>query len=180
MSEKTPGASGSQPGNKRMHHYAFAHQALPQICAEDPLNFFGLIGSEKQREFIGHIWGLVCEHCDPHEKTALRADDITVSTGRIGQYPIIVFTMPPPQAITEAYFSGIVLEVDLDTPAQDEEPRMRYFTLEYSIGFPDMQPKTVFAEWAGDSHRNYGAGPPPQMQAFVERIERMYQKNDDA
>ncbi len=44
--------------------------------------------------------------------------------------------------------------------------KFRLVTLEKGFSLSN-EPRTVLAEWANDSHANYGDGPEPTLDAFV-------------
>src|SRR5205807_7505837 len=100
------------------------------------------------------------------------ADDLTVHTVRAAGFPCAVVEMPPPRAMTEAFFAAAVLLID---PAA-EEPDLaaapvRYFTLEQSFDL-EGAPLAMMCEWTRDgTHVNFGGGPPPRPDDFVKAIE---------
>ncbi len=57
----------------------------------------------------------------------------------------------------------------------------RFLTLEYSLGASRDELITVFGEWTPEGvHRNYGAGPAPQLEAFYEAIVARYLRPAEA
>lgn len=79
-----------------------------------------------------------------------------------------VLTLPMPREPTEAWLAAIV-------GSPSDPAYLRYFLWESgeTTGGP---PLTVIGEWAGSTHRNYGAGPPftrgltTDCAAFIARV----------
>ncbi len=72
-----------------------------------------------------------------------------------------------------AYFAAIVLKIQLDDAERPEKPEILYFTLEKSVHL-DQSDRTVMCGWtADDSHLNYGDGPDPGVDAFIEAIDKL-------
>lgn len=166
---------------QRHHHYSFAHEALYQICLNDTEDFFDAIYSEDQKDFLAWIWELVIEHCgDPPD--SIDMTELKVTTCNIENLPAIVIEMPTPIAITEAYAVGIVL-LPKTKGKRRMSPRFRYFTLELSFSLfnePEDKPSTVLGEWRDkDVHINYGRGPSPSLDNFVQSIQEKLKKKFD-
>ena len=158
----------------RRHHYEFAHLALRQLCANDPLKFFAIFGSEDQRGFVDWIWKTVEDHVGTPAQD-MRSDEISIVTCRLADSPAILISMPPPKATAEAHAVGLVLtrtQRELVTEAEaDAKPAFRYFTLEAGTNL-DGSPRTVLCEWAEESHLNFGDGPAADLDAFGKAIEQ--------
>jgi hypothetical protein len=90
--------------------------------------------------------------------------------------------MPTPMGITEAYAVGIVL-LPKTKRKRKKSPRFRYFTLELSFSLlhdPENKPTTVLGEWRDkDVHINYGQGPSPGLDNFVQSIQKRLKKNSE-
>lgn len=156
----------------RPHHYTFAHKALRDACASHPFKFFAIIGSKKRDEYIEYLWSIVCEHCDPMERTDIVADDINVITTRIAENPAIIVLMPQALAIAEAHMVGIVLT---DKNPDDKSPDLityKYFTLEYGTDL-EGNIQTVLGEWVNSGHLNRGDGPKNDVNKFIQHIENL-------
>ena len=67
--------------------------------------------------------------------------------------------------MTEAFFVAVVVEEGED----NAEVRSRYITLELSAN-NDGTAKTIVGEWRGGSHVNYGRGPDPTPELFLEKV----------
>lgn len=155
------------------HHYVLAHIALRKICLQDPLMFFGSIASEHRDEFLKQVWRQVSEQCDPQGEATFDISDVGFATCTIGVYPAIVVAMPEPEGLGEAYFAAIVLKMDLSKEDRPEKPEIFYFTLEKGARL-DQSDRTVMCGWtADDSHLNYGDGPAPDGDKFVQEIEKL-------
>ena len=77
-------------------------------------------------------------------------------------HTIVIVQFPPPKRMPEAFYGAIVFWPD---------NRYRYFTLELTEGMsPDGSPRTVVGEWADFGHTNYGVGPSPNPEAFLNAV----------
>ena len=157
----------------RKQHYVFAHQALPEIFFRDP---GALIDSlEKDGETIlGYLWRQVGDYLGEHDQEAAKELAVEVVNQ---QNPMIgMVTCPTPRQTTEVYFIALAYRPDQG----HVKGLSRYFTLEYSLTFgEDPRPATVFCEWDHAIHRNYGDGPEPDRQAFLEVVHNKLESSDD-
>jgi hypothetical protein len=120
----------------------------------------------------------VSEHCKEREpRPDFDIEDIAVHKVRVGKYPCAVVEMPRPRAITEAFFVAAVLLADPDREMPDpKEVVLRYFTLEKGFTF-EGPPRTVLCEWTAEgTHCNYGDGPAPRLEAFLQAVEELLSK----
>ncbi len=124
---------------------------------------------------------MVLEYARPGDPPPdFSAADCRIHTVRAGVYPCAVVEMPPPHAMTEAYFTAAVLLLD---PTQGQldlaTAAVRYFTLE--LGFSlDNVPQTVLCEWGKDgAHINYGEGPTSDVEAFMAAVCRLLNPEDN-
>jgi len=155
-------------GKPRDHHYAFAHFVARQICEQDPLEFFGLVGSPEQEGFVAWLWQ-VTEQQVGRPIADIDTSQLRVVTCRIHDCPMIVFEMPEARAWVEALYVGIVL-TRIPAVAEDtSDVAFRHFTLELSQGTGGAS-TSVLCEWAGESHRNFGEGPQATLEAFVAAV----------
>lgn len=147
-----------------------AHVALRQIGLSDPLRYLAILGSEEASGFLGHVFKMVSDDIDD-EQPDFGAEALRIHCQRIGKFPCAVVEMPEPRSMTEAFFTGLVMLKEMGTGfTEGEKIPARYFTLEK--GFEeDGTPRTVFCEWAAESHSNYGDGPAPTVVGFCEAIE---------
>lgn len=167
--EVTLGAE-TRPG-----HYLFAHYALRSVARNDPVFYFGVLASPDGPRFLDDLLQTVADHTRPGEPPPdFSAADCRIHTVRAGIYPCAVVELPPPRALTEAYFTAVVLLVD---PAEAQPDltaaAVRYFTLELSFNF-DATPVTLLCEWGHDgAHHNFGPGSVPEVEVFVRDICRL-------
>ena len=78
----------------------------------------------------------------------------------------MIVEMPEPQEAVHAHFVAILLGEADDDPA-------RYITLERSVSLDAGAQRTVLAEWSTEGHVNYGDGPEPTIDAFVDQLSAM-------
>ncbi len=160
------------------HHYEFAHRALREICMSDPCRFFVTVAKPETRaSFFDEVWQEVCRMYAEGKQPTFSMADVKVEVKRVGDYPVLLITMPRPEFITQAYMVAIVLKIrfeELKTTlvnalmngAGQPRPEVRYFVLEEGTG------RTVLCAWdtAGE-HINYGDGPPPDPEEFLKAIQ---------
>lgn len=163
----------------RCIHYTFAHYALRTAAHENPLAFIAILASPDALKFLASLLNSVSEYCKEEAPSrSLQLDDFTIHCSRLGQYPCAIVEMPQPLAPTEAYFVAAILLANLEQEIPDlKNVELRYFTLENGIrlGGP---PRTVLCEWTKDgAHCNYGDGPPPRVQDFLETLKEMISKS---
>ncbi len=168
----TPLATGSLDADTRQAHYVFAHYALRTVALSDPLFYVGVLASPDGPRMLDDLLQKVAEHARPGDPPPdFSAADCRIHTVRAGGYPCAVVELPPPRAMTEAYFTAAVLLLD----SAQEQPDflnapVRYFTLEHSLSL-DGAPRTVLCEWTKDgTHVNFGDGPPPALEPFVSAV----------
>ena len=161
------------------HHNEFAHRALRGICMTDPCRFFLTVAKPETRaSFFDEVWQEVCRMYAEGKQPTFSMADVTVAVKRVGDYPVLLITMPRPEFITQAYMVAIVLKIrfeELKTTLvnalmngkSQARPEVRYFVLE--SGSPPG--RTVLCEWdAAGEHQNYGDGPPPDPEEFLKAI----------
>lgn len=171
MTSTPPDLASSEP---RDHHYLFAHRFMRDVCQDDPLRFFALMGSPEQRPFLDWLWESCGKALDSAD-AVLPSQGLSVSTGRLLDFPTIVVTPPPAQGMAEAHLVAIVLVGPEGAPTDTPEARaamFRYFTLELGMR-TDGSARTVLCEWTSEAHRNFGDGPPAEEGAFVSAVEKL-------
>jgi hypothetical protein len=169
-----PGFNSGMPERKTPpHHYVLAHLALRDACFYNPTGFFGVMASENKDLFLADIWKRVRETCDPDGMPNFDISDLEVTTCRVNDHPGILVKMPPPAEITEAYFVGIVLKVDVEAEQWPANPEVEYLTLEKGASLQGGQ-RTVFCGWAPDgddfTHYNMGSGPAATEEDFAQAM----------
>jgi hypothetical protein len=157
------------------HHYMFAHVALRQVAYSNPVGCLGVLASPDATSFLTDLWHDVDKCCrERGETSTIQPSEFVVHKLCVGKYPCAVVEMPEPWFITGAHFIGILLRKPIDQigPMERDVPLM-YYTLEKTIDLGDDTPQTVLCCWTKDGmHSNYGPGPDPTLQAFVEELER--------
>jgi hypothetical protein len=153
--------SGPAPlkGNQQRWHYHFAHVAMRAFAfAEPEITAASLRSPESAQDLIRAVLSEVAEFYNLDDQQVLALMRAFKVTGRAdGERQIYVIAMPPPQGPADCYFLGIM-------PIKDAG--MKYFTLERSV-FDG----TMLCGWnATGTHLNYGAGPKPEVDAFVAAI----------
>ena len=166
-------------GKPRSEHYYFAHQKLRSFAFAEPEQCFGVLHSEQARDFLSEVWhavkeGAVFTPSDP----ALRFDDLKLHRRPIGIYPAVVLEMPEAKFALEAHFVALVWQiVAAEGLMIKKTPELLYYTLERAAG---EGPETVLCEWRGDTHLNLGAGPRPDLDAFVAHLDGLVMKQAEA
>jgi hypothetical protein len=153
----------------RCHHYQFAHAALRSVAFAHPVRLMTLLATPEAQDAFSSLLEQVDENCkDRGEPCDFDASQLTLHRRRVMGHPCAVVEMPPPRATGEAYFVAPVL---LMAP-EPEDVKLRYFTLEYCAAEgEDAQAGTVLGEWqASGQHVNYGVGPEPSLEPFLEAI----------
>ena len=153
----------------RLHHYHFAHDYLRTFCLLYPRQAFEILSSDKKDDLIKDTWDEICKEFDKEQKTELTAEDIKVSTLRLGRYPVILVQMPEAKAVAEAIMVAIVLTSNVDSELP-EDSKYRYFVLELGSDYKGGL-RTVMCEWTAGNHLNMGDGPNPQPESFLNVIE---------
>lgn len=135
-------------------HYIFAHQAIRQICQQEPQHFFSAIASDEQQAYVQFMIDQVIK-LSPEEAPDFSAADIQVTITRIGHYPMVVFTMPEPKAYTECTYIAIVSMMDCTKPEDYPFPEIKCFTLE--LGEAENEEDIYFfCQWQDDDHFTIG------------------------
>lgn len=147
-------------GQPRRQHYDFAHRILPKLVAENADRVLDILAGEQGESFLDQMWRFSGENVPEGQRIAERP------VRHVRHLPpgtlAVVLALPSPAAVTEAHFVAVV----------STQPKgARYFTLELGVDFPSEDPRTVFCEWAGGSHVNFGTGPAPELGAFLDAVE---------
>jgi hypothetical protein len=127
-----------------------------------------LSGPDGQR-FLVDTWETAGKHCAPEGRRDPDGLGLSISpTGTTGL--VAVVRLPAPTQVPEAHFVAIFGR--FATPGQPDPGQLKWvriFTLELGTHPLTEAPCTMLCEWtdAGD-HKNYGEGPPPDEELFVE------------
>ncbi|WP_196139041.1 hypothetical protein [Aliikangiella sp. G2MR2-5] len=135
----------------RERHYLLGHEAFRQFAESDPHQFFELMASDRQFDFVKELIARVEAAC-PTDETRILANQIKVSLSRIENYPLILIEMPEVRAYVECIYIGIVALMDLEKPDKNPCPEIGYFTLEAGEG--SSGETRFFCQWDGDTHYN--------------------------
>lgn len=138
----------------RIIHYIFAHQAIRQICRQEPHHFFGVLASDEQQAYVQFMIDQVTK-LNSEEAADFSAADIQVTITRIGHYPMVVFTMPEAIAYTECIYIAIVSMIDGNKPEDYPFPEIKCFTLELGEG-ENGEDICFFCQWQDDDHLHIG------------------------
>jgi hypothetical protein len=151
----------------RSHHYTFAHGVIQDYVAAHPLQFITLMVSPDRDDFVAWLW----EQAARYVGSPISGIDISltaVACREVSGYPVVFIRLPPPTAIAEAICVAIV-----GIGAEEGERYMaRYILLEAGVD-SNNNPRTVLCEWAAGVHSNYGDGPEPELEAFVEAVKNL-------
>src|SRR5262245_23103137 len=85
-------------------HYVLAHYALRQFALSDPESFLAIMASPRAREFLQSVIDDACKSASL--KPAFSAEDLFVHLTCVGPYPCAIVEFPPPQKMTEVYFTA--------------------------------------------------------------------------
>ncbi len=147
----------------RQHHYAFVHQLLRSLFfgdTEETLEHFRMEGESA----LLALWDFVekrLELDDPVSSEGLALEWVPLVSGMT----MVLITLPAPEAITEAYYVGLVYS-PLDSTG-------RFIVLEHTVDL-DGRARTVLCEWSPDgTHFNLGEGPDPSPEAFTDAVEML-------
>jgi len=135
----------------RERHYILGHEAFRQMCEQDPHQFFELMASPAQQDFVTELVSQV-ESNFPSDTTNLDSELIEVSTTLLEEKPLIIIKMPPAKAYVECVYVGIVSMMDVNRPQDFPKPEIGYFTLE--LGEGEEEECRMFCQWDGDIHYN--------------------------
>lgn len=165
------------------HHYAFIHRAFREASLHHPLAVLAVLASPRRDDFIQSLLDAVDkgEGTDPPRDFSLA--DIRVHCVRIGRNnPCAIIEMPEPRNPAEAYFAALLVKSSLsDDPTAEEfgKAQIGYYVLERSA-FLSEPTDTMLCEWTiGDKHVNYGKGPEPTLDAFVESLRHFCKTSPD-
>ena len=161
-------------GRARENHYVFAHYLLRDLSDSDPLRFLLTLRSSKGEEFLRGLWNQVTQKSHTNNLCQSNGDDITLVCCRIKEFHCNLITMPEPTRMTECYMIGFLTKLSaVKAHKAPDSVDTRFFTLEKSVHL-DGRNRIVLCGWSkeGESwkHVNYGDGPEPNQQAFMNRI----------
>lgn len=151
----------SDPSQPRPHHHHFASTVLRDLVEGPAEPFLHAVLRGTIADYLTRWWEESGLECERHGIPAL--DGRGLSCRRIdlaGSVYVWLVTMPPPERPAEAYMVGVVREFGAT---------LRYFTLERRAS-TELGAETFLCEWKDGTHLNFGSGPEPTEEAFVESI----------
>ena len=148
-----------QSDRPRAHHYSFGHRLLPGLALRGRTDFHELASRALLDPLLRGWWHELGESLPAEER--LPHDGLRSELVDAGDIPVLLVTMPAACHAAEAHFVAIAPHLKPDA--------WRCFTLEHTWTLDD-QPATVLAEWTATGHVNYGDGPPPERQAFLQAL----------
>jgi hypothetical protein len=148
-----------QSDRPRAHHYSFGHRLLPGLALRGRTDFHELASRALLDQLLRGWWQELGESLPAEER--LPHDGLRSELVNAGNVAVVLVTMPAAAHAAEAHFVAVTPHVHPDA--------WRCFTLEHTWTLDD-QPATVLAEWTADGHVNYGDGPPPERQAFLDAL----------
>lgn len=150
-------------------NYALAHLALKSIALGSPLQFLAIVASPDSKNFFDSIIDDIVEQMGCSK--SFDSSEIQVYNQRVNDFPCAIIKFPDPQKITEAHMVAVIAEVNLNEgfPKNPDSVQARFLTLEKGYSESD-QSITVLGEWSGGTHLNFGEGPEPSIEAFLETL----------
>ena len=150
-------------GRARAQHYQFAHRVVPQVFTSDPSGFMAFLLRDGDR-FLRFYWDKIGERVDAHDR--VEGDGPHGEIRKIARdIQVALIRLPEPKFMTEAYFTAAAYHPQLDGHMLAD-----YYTLEFSVSLPGGEPYTVLGRWVGTTHFNFGAGPQPEPELFLEAV----------
>ena len=158
-------------------HYLFAHFALRHFALAGTLSLYNaaigavaLANSETSQSTIEYL----CDLVNQDSSEPLDPEQIKIDTFAIQDGTCIVATLPVPTFSTGAYFVGIVTNAklnDLDPAVKDDQTNVLNFTLEMAEKRGRREQEwTMLGEWKPFDRKNYGYGPDPNFDDFLECV----------
>ncbi|MDP1980515.1 hypothetical protein [Undibacterium sp.] len=151
---------------QRDHHWAMTRIILPRFLREDVAAVFTEHLRQDGRKMVADTWddfgrSTIKDPADviPSEEIAVFIDHTAKGT------EIITIQMPMPLYRNETYFMAIVCQAPPDN--------YRTFSLEYSVLPQGGQPFTMLTGICNGSRSNYGPGPAPGKEAFINAVTRI-------
>jgi hypothetical protein len=149
----------------RQHHYLFAYMALPDFAYRDVARFLAF-SPPFGKAFVTAIWDLAGQGL----AETMPADGLEFGVEQLPSgLPVAVVQFPAPVEPPEAYFAAIT---------RDPNGATRYFTLERSLSLDESDAvQTILGgvEFPDGNfrHINFGEGPAPDRQAFLQSVNRL-------
>jgi hypothetical protein len=158
-------AQSPEAGSPRYQHYGFAHRMVPNLVFSRQADVLSAFDNHGQ-EFVEALWEDAGKIAARNGQETIPKAGIEFSKEKANNMTLYLIKLPPPLAMTEAYFIAVVAK----------EGSVRYFTLEKTISLADKgkDDATVLGGWTKDrKHMNYGPGPKPEKEEFVKKLASM-------
>lgn len=157
------------------HHYHFAHTFLRQLAFAKPVELLEALDSPRCEGLLTELLRITAKTLGEAVPCAFGASDIKVSCLLLKNRPCAILQMPEPTEIAEAYFVAIWCRYESYALADEaiasppaNQPLIDYFTLERPSK-PTPEWPTCFCSWSAEgAHRNFGLGPFPSYEEFVQ------------
>lgn len=160
--------------------YVFQFVALPEAAFQNHPELIREFEGERSFMPLLHFRSKALVRCigaglvpEGHEENdaAMAADQelfetVAVHPYKRNGYTVHVVSMPTPEFVPEAHFAAIAYKDDEPKQYGSPSPSTRYFTLEKS----ETRLPLLCEVRADGSRKNYGEGPAPDMEAFVEAV----------
>ena len=137
------------------HAYFYAHRLLPGLLLDNPSGFQQALIREGA-PLLSRLW----RHSAVHLGDAGPGDGLGFSIHTVStRVEVTLIRLPLPQEPPEAYFVALAR-----TTGEDEA---RVYTLELGGD------ANYLGGWTGSTHLNFGQGPEPDAQAFLQAVTRL-------
>lgn len=162
-------ALAALPVVARPLHHAFAHRVLPQVMHTAPTQVLAQLTGPGA---LPSLHRLVHALCAPHpSQEPVDPDALRVTPFEGPDLLGVIVHLPPPRALTEAWFVALIQPVDRSGGIR-ARAAARVLTLEHSLTADRGIPHTVVGEWLADGgRRHHGRGPAPTSAVFVAWIQ---------
>lgn len=148
--------------------YLFAFEAIPILFHGNPAQFIKLIEKDGLK-FLQFWWGHVGDKLKDNLRTEPKGLGFEMRTHADGR-KIVLIRMPPPGAVPEAYFIGLVTPDEKKWRLFPWQNKERVFTLEM-VNDKEGNQVTRLSEWTPRNLQvTLGKGPEPEMDAFYKAI----------
>lgn len=152
----------------RQQHYYFAHQHLHELTSRNPKIF---IMETLESDRLNFEWVKAAKFSKP-------PDEEYIPNQGLASFPIffsdvfsgVLIRFPQPKRIVEAYFVAIIIN-DIENK---QDRKFQYITLEVGNKKNGIA-RTIIGSWTLEgSHINYGTGPDPYPQLFLDEVEKKF------
>jgi hypothetical protein len=128
--------------------------------------------SDKADVFLKRLWEATGEGIDEQDRRDA-AGLAALRTYEEKGYLVRIIQCPEPRHLAQNYFVAVAWKQGHRSilPWKNKPEEVRYLALESSVRMMGMDgPPSILGEWTVTGHTNYGDGPEPREEAFVEAI----------